>query len=351
MELSYKDFSSVIKKIPRFENAYETSSQKGELSLYNITLAIPTGKKAYIWHTFHKNKDVIYILDIDKEKQINRAKLIDTCDIHPLSHNTIILGTIVENEENAHNYFVIEDIYYYNGVPLKNIPFLNKLAYMKEYIHICNKMTRDNGFKFYLPYMWNYNSNSNELPYIIEDKHLHNVGYVPHHLQYRCLEHIVPYINVIINKRLNLTSQKIVNSNVVNQQILYSIDVNKPQYRYTSVFLAHADMQNDIYHLYAYGNKQSKVYYGVMHIPDYKTSVMMNSIFRKIKENINLDAIEESDDEDAFQNISPEKYVDLNLSIAFECKFHRKFKKWYPLIRAPYNTKIIHINKLVRDYY
>jgi hypothetical protein len=291
------------------------------------------------------------MLDIDKEKQIRRAWLLDTCDIHPLSHNTIAIGTIIENEENTHKYFVVEDMYYYSGVPLKNIPFLNKLSYMKEYIHICNKMTRDNSFKFYLPYMWNYNYDSKDLPYIISNDHIDKIGYVPHHLQYRCLEHIVPYINVFINKRLNLTSQPTVVSSRANRQILYTIDMNKPQYKYPSVFLAQADMQNDIYHLYAYGNKASKVYYGVMHIPDYKTSVMMNAIFRKIKENANLDAIEESDDEADFQNISPEKNVNLDLSIAFECKFHKKFKKWYPLTRVQHNTKIIHINKLVRDYY
>ena len=48
-----------------------------------------------------------------------------------------------------------------------------------------------------------------------------------------------------------------------------------------------------------------------MYIPDYKTSVMLNKIFRKIRENDNLDYIEESDDEDDFQNTEPDKYVDL----------------------------------------
>ena len=225
MELSYNQFSIIIKRLPHFENSYETSSQKGELSLYNIAVAIPTGKKAYIWHTFHKDKDVSYMLDIDKEKQIRRAWLLDTCDIHPLSHNTIAIGTIIENEENTHKYFVVEDLYYYSGVPLKNIPFLNKLSYMKEYIHICNKMTRDNSFKFYLPYMWNYNYDSKDLPYIISNDHIDKIGYVPHHLQYRCLEHIVPYINVFINKRLNLTSQPTVVSSRANRQILYTIDM------------------------------------------------------------------------------------------------------------------------------
>ena len=355
MELSYKQFSLLIKNLPRFENSYETSSQKGELGLYDITLAIPTGKKAYVWHTFYKDKDISYLLDINREKQINQAKVLDKRDMHPLSHNTIVFGTIIENEENTqnnHKYFVIEDIHYYNGIPLKNVSFLNKLSYIKEYISICNKINEDNKYKFYLPYMWNYSYNSNELPYIIDDKHIHNIGYVPHHLQYRSLEHIVPYINVVINKRLNLTTQVIQQNKFQKQkQVLYTLDFNKPQYRYNSVFLVEADIQNDIYHLYAYGNKKSKVYYGITLIPDYKTSVMMNNLFRKIKENQNLDAIEESDDEEDFQNTSPEKYVNLNLTIAFDCKFHRKFKKWFPLIRAPVNTKIIHINKLVRDYY
>mgnify|MGYP003328747202 CR=1 FL=1 len=56
-------------------------------------------------------------------------------------------------------------------------------------------------------------------------------------------------------------------------------------------------------------------YYNIMFIPDYKTSVMMNNIFRKIKENKNLDYIEESDDEDDFQNIDIDKYVDTLIKI------------------------------------
>ena len=39
-------------------------------------------------------------------------------------------------------------------------------------------------------------------------------------------------------------------------------------------------------------------YFDIAYIPDYKTSVFMNSLFRNIKENINLDYLEESDDEE-----------------------------------------------------
>jgi hypothetical protein len=74
----------------------------------------------------------------------------------------------------------------------------------------------------------------------------------------------------------------------------------------------------------------------------------MNSIFRKIKENANLDAIEESDDEDDFQDGRPDKYVDLKKTVVMECAFNSKFKKWVPVKMATGNTsgRIIHIGKL-----
>ena len=57
----------------------------------------------------------------------------------------------------------------------------------------------------------------------------------------------------------------------------------------------------------------------------------MNSIFRNIKENENLDYIEESEDEDEFENTNPNKYVYLNKKVNMECKFNYKFKKWIPI--------------------
>ena len=56
----------------------------------------------------------------------------------------------------------------------------------------------------------------------------------------------------------------------------------------------------------------------------------MNFI-RKIKENDNLDYIEESDDEEDFQDVNEDKYVDLNKSVKMLCQFSVKFKRWIPL--------------------
>jgi hypothetical protein len=127
------------------------------------------------------------------------------------------------------------------------------------------------------------------------------------------------------------------------------MDFSKPQYKYPTVFQVTADIQFDIYHLFAYGKNNKPVYYNVAYIPNYKTSVFMNNLFRKIKENINLDNIEESDDEDDFQNMDEDKYVDINKVLLIECAFSSKFKKWIPLRVVDNNSKTVHISKLIRD--
>uniref|UniRef100_A0A6C0HUM6 Uncharacterized protein n=1 Tax=viral metagenome TaxID=1070528 RepID=A0A6C0HUM6_9ZZZZ len=94
------------------------------------------------------------------------------------------------------------------------------------------------------------------------------------------------------------------------------------------VFMVSADIQSDIYHLnHVHGKYRPDVAY----IPNYKTSVFMNSLFRTIKENHNLDTMEESDDEEEFQDIRMEKYVNLEKCIPMECMYHRKFKRWIPI--------------------
>ena len=58
---------------------------------------------------------------------------------------------------------------------------------------------------------------------------------------------------------------------------------------------------------------------------------MMNNLFRDIKENNNLDALEESDDEEEFENIHPEKYVHLDRVYNMFCVYNKKFSRWYPI--------------------
>ena len=103
---------------------------------------------------------------------------------------------------------------------------------------------------------------------------------------------------------------------------------NKQYPTYERVFSIKPDLQNDIYHL---SDPVNKSLVGTAYIPDYKTSVLMNQLFRNIKENANLDSLEESDSEDEFENDRVDKFVYLDREYTMTCAYNHKFKKWVPL--------------------
>jgi hypothetical protein len=67
----------------------------------------------------------------------------------------------------------------------------------------------------------------------------------------------------------------------------------------------------------------------------------MNKLFRNIKENDNLDRLEESDDEEEFENDNIDKFVYLEKTYPMKCKYNYKFKKWYPVTLADKDAKIV----------
>ena len=97
-----------------------------------------------------------------------------------------------------------------------------------------------------------------------------------------------------------------------------------------AIFMVKASLQNDIYDLYYNVEKRGLLKYGTARIPNYSTSIMMNKLFRVIKENDNLDKLEESDDEEEFENVELDKFVDLKKRVIMECVYNHKFKKWVP---------------------
>jgi len=130
-----------------------------------------------------------------------------------------------------------------------------------------------------------------------------------------------------------------INIRDINTNSSYGIIKNELSIK-NSIFKIKANIKQDIYNLYC-NNDGSDYYYGVAYIPDYKTSVFMNNLFRNIKENKNLDLLEESDDDEEFENINENKFVDLDKSIVMKCVYMSKFRKWKPVSIAPKDAKII----------
>ena len=334
-----KEKHSLLERFPPFELSYETHKkvQQDIPSEYNIAIYIPTGKKYFIWFTFFKDKDGYFIMELNKDKKIVHMEWVEYESI--LSLGTILYATCLYEKET----YIIEDIYYYKGIPLKNINYSEKLGFIYFFLS-------EHKLGFFLPkykLVDLVDGPIEEIPI--------QTNYTIHHIQYRTLTRILPYINVKPNVFSTTTTTtktepaiQISSSTPIITPI--KIDYTKPQYKYPTIFQVSADIQNDIYHLYAFGKKSKPIYYNVAYIPNYRSSIFMNTLFRKIRENANLDLIEESEDEEEFENIKEDKFVDLEKIIPMECVFHTKFKKWIPIKVVDKKEKIIHISKIASSF-
>ena len=330
-ELSSTDKHHILQRFPKQELSYETIPHTKVSPDYNICLGIPIGTKGYAWLTFMDVDDVCLLMELNKERNISKITR------HPLpsgsifANGTLFYGTIVGPAE-----FVIEDIYLYQSVATKSLLFAEKLGFLEKFMKTYVGQTR-----FHLPSMWTVIKNQSYDCLYDPPKTMPSF----HHIQYRCLTKVAPYMNVFPTKKGFAAPAPA----AICADFLFPwkfANYSKPQYKQNTVFKIRADIQFDIYRLFAYGANHSHVYYNVAYIPNYKTSVFMNGIFRTIKENANLDAIEESDDEEDFENIDPEKYVDLQKSVLMECRFHPKFKKWVPIKVVDARQKVVHIGQL-----
>lgn len=355
MEITPIQLNDLMRRFPNFELSYETISHKKVSSSYNICLAIPQGKKCFAWFTFFGDKDVCILLDINREKKICKGTILDVDFKNHLELGTLVYGSLVENEQNEFTFFVIEDIIFYKGIQFKKSSFQEKLGFMNEFMNsITQQFKTKKSVAFALPVMWDVESTEDFDAMTTLPEHINKIlPYPTHHVQYRCLIDIKPYLNSVIVKKISFTPVVSETKKVSKHKfetIPLRMDFSKPQYRYPTVFQITADIQYDIYHMFAYGKNSKPVYYNVAYIPNYKTSVFMNSLYRKIKENQNLDFIEESDDEEDFQNTEEDKYVDIDKVLLVECVFNTKFKKWIPLRVVDNSHKIVHISKLCNDF-
>jgi len=338
--------TAIMKRFPTFELSYETISHKKVSTEYQVTLAIPYGRKAFMWFTFHRDNNVCFCMELNREKKVSSMKIMNISPVpNTLAYGTILYGSICEIEEKG-DFFVTEDILYSEGVFLAKQSVSEKLGFLKTLMDQYPELFVENpDLPIVCPVMW---SISDRVP----DAWSERIPYQIHHLQHRSLHTIVPYINIPMSRSVLPSISKSGLPDGIEEFLfippqLPRFHFGKPQFNMTTVFEVKADLQNDIYHLYAFGKGSERVYCGIAYIPSVKTSFFMNHLFRNIKENRNLDALEESDDEDDFQDVRIDKYVDLKKTISVECTFHSKFKRWVPLkVAEGARGKIVHIRQL-----
>jgi len=348
MEQLSPQIKHALTRFPQAELSYETISHTKVYHSYDIGLAIPHGKKGYIWLTFDRYHDVSYLFEINREKKIVRGNKVEIDFDKSLSVGTLLYGTIISDENT--NAFLIEDVLQYKGIPLDTARQLDKLCLLYKVFNQL-KLNKPNQMQIYLPAMWRVQLTDTDSAYpsVLPEQFSDSLPYTVRHIQYRSSIDKMPFINVFISRKGTPVSIPIQPSIMQKSSPIYvpiRASFIKPQYKYATVFSVTADIQYDIYRLFACGKNNQRIYYNVANVPNYETSVFLNGLFRKIRENTNLDYIEESDDEDDFQNMDEDKYVDTNKTILLECIFDRKFKKWTPMRVMDKRTKIVHISQL-----
>jgi hypothetical protein len=330
--LSQEEKQTILQEFPQIKLSYETITHK-KVYKYNLLLAVPDGKKCFAWFTSYNDQMSCFILELDSKnkKQIKNIKIMNSCFSSSLCYGTIFYGTLFYHMSSQ--FFSIEDIFMYKGKNVSNLDIgdkINKICYILKNdikqiaynnyfvvfgLPIIAKSNEDleislKSMKYKINGIKYYTTNKSNSYYLLPFEEYINVA------EERPLE--IKNISRIVETPVEKIVEKIIERNVERKY-------EKPVYG--KIFICKPDIQNDIYHLYTSENE----YVGLAAIPDYKTSVMMNKLFRIIKENNDLDALEESDDEEEFENANVDKFVYLDKSYKMVCNFNNKFKKWVPI--------------------
>ena len=325
----------ILATLPSIKLSYENITHK---KVYNadLVMAIPCGTKCFAWFTVYNDQNVCVLLELASNKQIGNIRFVNACFQSELSYGTILYGTSFYN--NA--FFTIEDIFYYKGDDVSRRNWGDKFVLFQKMLEkeIAQKSYNKSFVVFGLPVL----SNNYEDLLLKTKSLLYNIDCIQFRNYNRSNNYqFMPFLVTQRPEQRQRPEQT--PRNVTQQPIHKPINttnvIQKPiiTKRRESVFNVKPDIQNDIYKLYCSDGKE----FGFACIPDYKTSVMMNNLFRTIKENKNLDALEESDDEEEFQNDKVDRFVFLDKTHKMVCGFHTKFKKWYPVRLADETEKLV----------
>ena len=302
MKLTNEDNVSLMERLPDIELSYDKILHKKVHADYYLIL--PKGKKNLVWFTYYKSENICLILELDKNNNISNIYPIACCFKKELSFNTILLGTLINKNNSI--FFTCEDVLFYKNKNCQRKPYVQKLEIMLDMFNneIKNTTLFNKNFIVTLP--------------IIKDNYID------------CFN-IIPFLSY------DVYGIQAFRSNSCDSEGIVKINLNK----FEATFIVTADIKQDIYNLHCLSNEKNTVNYDIAMVPDYKTSVFMNGLFRTIKENKNLDLLEESDDDEEFENIDEDKFVNLKKTIRMKCVYMTKFRKWKPVMVASNDAKII----------
>lgn len=334
---------------------YETSVHKKFLT--DMYAVIPKGRKCVMWFTHNQ----CWLFQIAKRVynpgSVPRPELVQYDDVRTIrmpcaneawyaGQGTVLYGTCIsEKRADVQRRFSVENVYFLCGEKQPNNGTLGRFAAL--FNEDTTQQAHRFQFQLWMPIM---HTNFNDAVRDAAAVTTYDVFCIQHRFLHRASSEFknLPMHLVLNNNNNNVSVAPISTAPISTASISTALKAPffpkqanlglipkpmqpnpnpNPNPMQTRTFVIRADAQNDIYYVLRSRDEPITANTMIAHIPNYKTSVMMNALFRNIKENRNLDALEESDDED--EALIP--LVDLNKCMPMSCAFNHRFKRWQPV--------------------
>jgi len=286
--------SQVLASFPRTELSYEKRLHRKVPA--DVYMVLPKGRRAFLWFTHHNRRNVARLVTADQQGRPRESSRVVLAFSDRLASGTVLSGTIFERSQNT--YFCADDLLWNAGESTGRIGVAERLLALAR---VMSDIGRSDHASFVVGTPVIATTYRDALRLIDE----------------------LPYEVRGVQARRTRGAGSVV-----------GVHPHRPRTTTRAVFEVRATVDADIYEL-SCAEGATPVRHGIAAVATYEDSVMMNRIFRTIRENDNLDLLEESEDEDTFENISADKYVQLGKVVLMECVHVSRFGRWRPVRPAP----------------
>lgn len=375
----------LLTSFPNTRLSYEATIHKNDnkslVSGAYKCFILPKGKRCIAWVTEWNRTKIVAVIDIlgtnrydgPLTKAIRHfheengwypgaVRIYDACIEQSLVYGTVFSGVLFRTGVGAVGYeapfFSIHTIHWYKGNPIPAVSLSGHVRMCEHIFDECDirqvAYTKQNSIVFGLPILCN---NEKDVYAIVPE-----LPYPVFAIQYRFENHSrvcqrlyqpgdelaapVP-VPVPVKREETKYAPMHAPATTPATRRMYVPPTDGMLTNIQATFIVRPNIQNDIYELFV-KNTSSRtnelMFHNFAHISSYKTSVMMNKLFRNIVENARLDAQEESEDEVEFENTEPDKYVSLHKEFMMVCQFHKRFCRWVPIqLSALQTTSLSHV--------
>jgi hypothetical protein len=377
--LNAQDSESLLANFPNTRLSYEATIHKNDnqslLSEKHNCFILPKGKRCIAWITEWKRNKIVAVIDIIGPNHSNNGaispvirkfnqengwfpgniRVYDACIHHSLVYGTVFGGVIFRLNPSQgagagagaydKTIFSIHAAYWYKGNPVPSLSLSGHVRLCEGLFHEGDlrqvAYTKQNSIIFSIPILCRNDKDADaiipQLPYpvyAIQYRFEHNTRVCQRTLQ---TPHTTtpPRASEPHKSIIPLPPPPAVIVAAPTRRVEYIQPPDEMLTNIQAIFMVRPNIQNDIYDLFVSSTTERRnsdlIFHNFAHIPSYKTSVMMNKMFRNIVENRCLDALEESEDESDFENIEPDKYVSLHKEQLMLCRFNKRFCRWVPI--------------------